>query len=296
MRSLKHPYLLILTLIVAYGTYFILDTFNQTHYSKKSEQDCYISQDHTSSASLVDYNSRILTRKNASRIIQAKFSSINSEFESVLSHTSKKSWITMRSAPNITIQRYATPKLSSSAAHYIKTIARINTAPDELQRIFQWDQFDKTQKKIDPFYERSKLLNRINSDTLIIAKTTKSPLFFPKRIFTLAMLDRNSMKDFTYADDTFGKIVIRKNTKMSSLVSVKFKDKIQEINTEHYVWSYQDFIAWFVDDGNGGTILTIVMMVNLGEDIPTWAFLTTVAVTGISSMSSLQNLLLSDSI
>jgi hypothetical protein len=51
-------------------------------------------------------------------------------------------------------------------------------------------------------------------------------------------------------------------------------------------------MAWYEEvngeDGRKMTRLSIVMRVDLGQDIPRWAFLLTVASTGITSMQKLQ--------
>lgn len=83
---------------------------------------------------------------------------------------------------------------------------------------------------------------------------------------------------------------------MSSLINVKLdadlassQDLLPRLSTEHYVTAFQDFIAWFTATEAGGTKLVICMRVDLGEDIPQWALLTTVAATGVWSMRALRD-------
>jgi len=65
-------------------------------------------------------------------------------------------------------------------------------------------------------------------------------------------------------------INIAKNTLKHSFVSVNLaRDDFKETAASaSRTKSYQDFVSWFIDDGFGGTLLVVVMKVDLGDDIP----------------------------
>lgn len=59
---------------------------------------------------------------------------------------------------------------------------------------------------------------------------------------------------------------------------------------EKHIKAYQDMMGWFVPLESGGTLLVFVMQVDLGPDIPHWAFLTAVAATASWGMDALNRL------
>ena len=59
---------------------------------------------------------------------------------------------------------------------------------------------------------------------------------------------------------------------------------------ERHIKAYQDMMGWFVPLEQGGTLLVFVMQVDLGPDIPHWAFLTAVAATASWGMDALNRL------
>ena len=119
----------------------------------------------------------------------------------------------------------------------------------------------------------------------------------------MAMTDSVQNKQFNYPTTNLkycpyknatSELKIPKGTITQSLISIKlstdYTSMITKTDETTYV-EYQDFIAWFVDDNLGGTNLLIVMRVDLGKDVPHWAFTTTVGAMGVWSMQSLMKLL-----
>ena len=140
-----------------------------------------------------------------------------------------------------------------------------------------------------------------------------------KRSFVL-----NNLKLRTAPMQTFTSITIPKGTLMNAMVNVNIdldaleapekrfslhnifnrispKDKIesderskerqrQRDRKERHIKAYQDMMGWFVPLESGGTLLVFVMQVDLGPDIPHWAFLTAVAATAAWGMDTLNKL------
>ena len=134
-------------------------------------------------------------------------------------------------------------------------------------------------------------------------QTTKKPLIFPKRVFSLAMIESNQKTELKIMlpvgiGSRVRNVTIPRGARISSLISVnlgldllgKCRDSLLcNTTTGGYIEAYQDFVAWF-SEADGGSRIDIVMRVDLGRDIPHWAFLATIAATGIGSMSTLREL------
>ena len=128
----------------------------------------------------------------------------------------------------------------------------------------------------------------------VIKKTTKRPLVYPKRIFTLGLVQGEQKREVSaFTDVTYRTHLIPRGTPTTTLVNVV---PTAELHTppDGYVTSYQDFVAWYRPRTNkfgepvpGETELTIVMRVDMGKDVPHWLFLFIVGMTGQSSMRSL---------
>jgi hypothetical protein len=66
-------------------------------------------------------------------------------------------------------------------------------------------------------------------------------------------------------------------------------EKIKQWKETH-IHAYQDMMGWFIPLESGGTLLVFLMQVDLGSDIPHWAFQTAVAATAAASMRTLNKL------
>ena len=64
----------------------------------------------------------------------------------------------------------------------------------------------------------------------------------------------------------------------------------QRDRKEKRIKAYQDMMGWFVPLEGGGTLLVFIMQVDLGPDIPRWAFFTALAATAVWSMAALNKL------
>lgn len=180
----------------------------------------------------------------------------------------------MRTSENVTIERSAT---AYGGPSYLKTTAHFQVPPFSLIQLFYWQNFHRTQSVIDPFFESAERILNVSSYCRVIKKTTKRPLVFPKRVFHMALCEytqtqkidilihsawnnlvrrpscRLSAPNGEHSSSSEEqhsklKVPIDKGTIVSSLMSVSMpKDKA----LDGYVRSFQDFIAWFIDDGAG---------------------------------------------
>lgn len=102
---------------------------------------------------------------------------------------------------------------------------------------------------------------------------------FRKRELHIAMSDSSTKSSFTipisaknkqYISSLGPAISVAKGIKIQSFTSVGLCADVLRVD-EKNVRGWQDFVAWFVNDGSGGTVLTIVTKVDLGADIPRYA-------------------------
>lgn len=239
-----------------------------------------------------------ISSKNASIFVEKRFEEIRADFEEAMMIGN---WQSLRSTPFVTIETWDGGN-STLWPMYIRTIATIPTAPSELIKKFRWDDFDTVQKAIDPFYESSRLifkegdgkLNKKGTKNLhVLEKTTKRPLFLSKRVMTLGMVERMQLKNVVVPlpkNSQRPTVDIPKGTIINSLVNVKpVGDFKMHSSHDYYVTAFQDFVAWFVEaDQGNSTMLVIVMRVDMGNDMPRYPFLATVATVGVISMNRLR--------
>lgn len=241
-------------------------------------------------------------RFNASDVIRARQLEIQTSFEEVLN---QKGWITLKQTERVSIQRMDLP--DGSWPPYVKTTAFLHGTPEQVQDRFTWNNFHETQRAIDPFFEDAESLFEVSSNTRIIRKTTKRPLIYPKREFTMALVQGEQKNKVTVRNSMdFGVGFISRKTPTTSLITVTPTDQVaatssgavsSSSSSSSYVHSFQDFVAWYRPRINyrteevmeGWTELTIVMRVDLGRDIPHWAFMLLVGHTGVGSMKLLQD-------
>ena len=282
-----------------------------------SETVSYLYNDNKSTDGVVNQRNNVLqiSNQNATSALNERFALVYDDF--IDATNDEKNWKILRTGTNISIETYDGGK--NIWPLYIRTTTMIDKPSSNVSSLFEWNLFDKTQRKVDPFYESSSSLYFNDADrnnVRVIQKMTKRPLIFPKREFLLGLLHRTSKSDvvvrkaraksvsilYDEVDQKFNNdvkaaikenyFIIQKGTKMCALLNVDISPSINKnpFNGEH-TKAYQDFIAWYTDADKGGkTLLTIVMRVDLGSDIPRWAFLTTVAATGIRSMKSLNSI------
>ena len=205
-------------------------------------------------------------------VMQKKFENVKAEYEEVL-QCLERQWIVMRTSENVTIERSAT---AYGGPSYLKTTAYFQVPPHSLMQLFYWQNFHRTQSAIDPFFESAERLFNVTSDCRVIRKTTKRPLVFPKRVFHMALCEHTQARHIdilvhnawntlvrrttcglsapigdhsrSFEEQNKLKVSIDKGTIVSSLMTVTVP---RDETMAGYVRSFQDFIAWFIDDGIG---------------------------------------------
>ncbi len=241
---------------------------------------------------------------SSSNLLQKTYNLLSNDFEAVLG--TEKHWKLLKSHKNISIETYDGG--IGLWPVYVRTTTVIDKPVCDVYKLFTFENFAKTQNYIDPFYESSTQINTDkNHADKIIHKITKCPLFYHKRLFTLAILERKQGHNFNVRfpinsvgtsldkQKVFNKnkhnyYVIPKGTPVIAIFSVN-NTNVNNINQD-YVEARQQFMAWFIEkDHKNSTHLEIVMRVDLGLDIPHWLFLHTVGVTGIWAMGKLPKLL-----
>lgn len=216
-------------------------------YSLNQHEQFLISQNKEASLSVPTVN-----KTNATKAVAARSEFVHKDFEQALVSAN---WTLLRSGKNITIERAT---CQEGWPDYLKTTAHIPIAPEKLAKVFGWNNFHSNQLKIDPFYEGSNSLASLSKTARIIRKTTKRPLFYPKREFTMAMLEGKQKINLKYKQNDYMNSSLQcdknipRGTLWSALNTVSFVDTTSSIPPDvTYVKAYQDFIAWFVSDGKG---------------------------------------------
>ena len=197
-----------------------------------------------------------INKSNSSKVINENFRKISDDYEFVLSN--EKVWKILRKNNDVTIERLQS---KDGGPDFIRTIASFNVAPDQLIQLFECENFGNTQAKIDPFYEDSSLIWSKSKEFNIILKTSKRPLFYPKRLFTLAMTETSQKSSISINDITINNSkndilnTIPKGTLVSIFSTVHLDKDIYRPTAKDnsYVKAYQDFLAWFIDDKKGNS-------------------------------------------
>ena len=205
-------------------------------------------------------------------VIQKKFENVKAEYEEAL-QCLERQWIVMRTSENVTIERSAT---AYGGPSYLKTTAYFQVPPHSLMQLFDWQNFHRTQSAIDPFFESAERLFNVTSDCRVIRKTTKRPLVFPKRVFHMALCEHTQARHIDIlVHNAWNKLVRQSPSRLSDFVNEKSQNTddhrkvkvpidegtiVSSLMTvtvprdetmAGYVRSFQDFIAWFIDDGIG---------------------------------------------
>jgi hypothetical protein len=208
-----------------------------------------------------------IDRVNAAKKILNRYKTVRQEYENVLGYSN---WTTLRSAPNISIEKL--PSLNESSPDYLKTVAFFNIPPIKLYDLFRWENFQETQYSIDPFHENVYEVYNPAPDIKVIRRTTKRPMFFSKREFYFGMPgcipkkeliqpnEFNFINPLRNSNKTKEAEKIPKKTLISTLVNVNLSKNTpgyQAYSAETYVRAYQDFVAWFVPY-EGGEIYAFI--------------------------------------
>lgn len=232
-------------------------------------------------------NSPLIDKYNASTMIRLRAKIVIKDFETSMR---SNNWITLRSMDNILIE--TSRPSDGSWPSYIRTIAIVNTKPQDLFQLFSWDNFHTTQQILDPFYETVDLLLQPKNNLRVIRKTTKRPFLLSRREFCLAMIETKQKSDFVYGNSTHpNSMRIPSGTLTHALVNVKYVDSsAMAKDSDGRIQAYQDLITWFVPEGAAQTKLIMNTRLDLGRDVPEWLYSSSLRVTGINSMVALQNM------
>lgn len=207
-------------------------------------------------AAMIRSQSPVIGKWNASSIIHRRLEAVQREYEAALSTAG---WRSLRIGKNVTIEK----KDSEGWPYFIRTVAELPAPPDVIFDAFRWHNFEATQQSIDPFYESSRSLFETFRGVRVIQKATKRPLFYPKRLFTLGLIEHKQQKDahILPINSVSGApiAILPRGTLMSSMVNLDAfidDDAIYGRGTgreQHYIKAYQDFCAWFIPHENGSS-------------------------------------------
>jgi hypothetical protein len=108
--------------------------------------------------------SPLIGKRNASKVLLRRFSDVKLTFENAMR---TPGWQILRSGDNISIE---TIEAKEGWPLFIRTTAYFSVAPSVLYEAFHWEIFEKTQSKIDPFYESSQSLLHVSKNVHLIRK------------------------------------------------------------------------------------------------------------------------------
>ena len=232
---------------------------------------------------------------NASRVAKYRLSVIESDFEAALT---SDGWYTLWTGNNVTVE--ALDNKDGSWPIYVRSLAVFDCKPEKLYKLLNGENFDKTQQKVDPFHESTTMLSDASDSIKIIRKTTKRPFIFPKRDFALALIEKSHQSSFTIKNvkintspmQSIKEIKLDRSILMNAMINVNVGDELLSAfkSKGSYIRAYQDMVGYFVPLKNGGTLLISMMKVDMGSDIPHFAFKTTLGVTVAWSMGALRTL------
>lgn len=235
---------------------------------------------------------------NASWVIKHRLGLIEADFEEVLQ---SKEWSSLWSGSNVTVE--ALDKGDGSWPIYVRSFAVFDCKPEVLYNLLNWDHFDSTQRKVDPFHESVRLLSNPSTTIKIVRKTTKRPFVMPKREFALALVEKTHRSHFTIQNVNIRShpmkpittVTVERGILVNAIVNVNVIDKVlypngKQSSDSGYVRAYQDMMGYLIPLESGGTLLLSMMRVDLGPDIPRFAFKTTLGATVAWAMGALRKL------
>ena len=236
-----------------------------------------------------------ISHGNASWVVRNRLKVVEGDFEAALT---SDGWYTMWAGNNITVE--ALDNKDGSWPIYVRSLAVFDCKPEKLYNLLNWENFDKTQQKVDPFHESTTLLSNPSDSIKIVRKTTKRPFIMPKRDFMLALIEKKPQNSFTIKNvkirtspmKSMTEIKVDRNFLMNGMINVNIGDNLlsESKSKGSYIRAYQDMAGYFVPLENGGTLLVSMMRVDLGSDIPHFAFKTTLGATVAWSMGTLRTL------
>jgi hypothetical protein len=144
--------------------------------------------------------SPVIGHRNASTVLRARYHHVHTDFVSALEDPS--GWEVLRAASGVTIEVKSDEK-EGEGWQYVKAISTVPVSAATLHSLFRWDEYEATQRTIDPFMEDAVELSRFYSnddnsedadpaDTreedrhvagVLFRKQMRGPPFLPKREF-----------------------------------------------------------------------------------------------------------------
>ena len=247
--------------------------------------------------SSVSLTSPYVGHSNASFVVKKRLGLIEQDFETALTTAG---WAPLWQSSNVTVEALST---DGSWPIYVRSFAVFDCTPQKLYDLVNWGNYESTQAAVDPFHESSRLLSNPSSLLKIVRKTTKRPLFMPKREFTVALVEKTHRSAFSVKNVQVRSaplalprdIKVDRGILVNAVVNVNAADEILYPGGKRgggagYVRAYQDMMGYFVPLAGGGTMLLSIMRVDLGPDIPRFAFKTTLGATIAWGMSALRKL------
>ena len=122
------------------------------------------------------YAIKTVSLKNVSKVVTNRIDQIEKSFKDAYSMTG---WKVLRTSINTSIEFLDT---EDGFPGYLMTSTYVHEKPSYIFDLFKWENFDKTQRAIDPFYENANIIASVGN-TKIIRKTSKKPLIFPQVFF-----------------------------------------------------------------------------------------------------------------
>lgn len=105
-----------------------------------------------------------IAEKNASKIIAPKVQPLIDDYQRVLSIGE---WEFLHGGVNVTVECL---NRKDSWPYYIKTVATFSQSPEAVAKMFSWEQFAKTQKFIDPFFDDAVEVFRSSKGIRVVKK------------------------------------------------------------------------------------------------------------------------------
>jgi len=234
---------------------------------------------------------------NASNVVKRRLTLVQQDFEEALT---ANGWEPLWTSNNVTVEAL---DVDGSWPIYVRSFAVFDCKPQKLYDLVNWGNYDATQKVVDPFHESSRLLSNPSSHIKIVRKTTKRPFIMPKREFMMALVEKTHRSSFSVknvkvrsAPMTLPRdIKVERGILVNAVVNVNTADDVTYPGGKRgasagYIRAYQDMMGYFVPLASGGTMLVSIMRVDLGPDIPRFAFKTTLGATVSWGMSALRKL------
>lgn len=110
--------------------------------------------------------SPVVSHHNASHVLAARFESLRADFLAAMQDP--QGWKSLREVPGVSVEF---KPCAEGWPHYIKTVATVPVSADIMYEMFQWGNFEHTQKVIDPFMDYAKELATFSTQPEDVVKS-----------------------------------------------------------------------------------------------------------------------------